>query len=108
MVFIPTMEVNIPTKKTIEYVSSITNRYAIVNVINYSYDDAIYVPEILPSYFELARKFQITLPEIPDIEGQLNIVERGLKNMYNRLFGSSVNQTIEEIAKEIKNETNNS
>ncbi|MEM1684331.1 MAG: hypothetical protein QXD60_01060 [Nanopusillaceae archaeon] len=97
MVFIPTLEVNINIKKTVDFVSSLTDRCMIVNVVNQSYDDGIYIPEISSTFFEFAKEFQITLPEISDIDGQLNIRERGIKYMYEKLISNKVNQAIESV-----------
>lgn len=97
MVFIPTLEVNINIKKTVDFVSSLTDRCMIVNVINQSYDNGIYIPEISSTFFEFAKEFQITLPEISDIDGQLNIRERGIKYMYEKLISNKVNQAIESV-----------
>ncbi len=98
MVFIPASEDKVNMEKTVGFVSSFTDRYAIVNMRKELYDTRLFIPEISESYFNLALKHKITLPEIEGIQTEkLNLVDRGLKNLFVRLFKPEIDKAIEDI-----------
>ncbi|MEM2368192.1 MAG: hypothetical protein QXQ50_08180 [Candidatus Bathyarchaeia archaeon] len=97
MVFIPASE-DITMEKTVGFVSAFTDRYVIVNIRKKIYDTPLFIPEISESYFELSLRHKITLPEIEDIQPEnLNLVGRGLRNLFVRLFKPQINKAIEDI-----------
>lgn len=98
MVFIPASEDDVNMEKTVGFVSAFTDRYVIVNMRKEIYDTKLFVPEISESYLNLALKHKITLPEIEDIKPEdLDLVGRGLRNLFVRLFKPRIDKTIEDI-----------
>lgn len=98
MVFIPASEDKVNMEKTVGFVSAFTDRYVIVNMRKEIYDTKLFIPEIPDSYFELSLEHKITLPEIEDISPEnLDLVGRGLRNLFVRLFKPEVDKAIEDI-----------
>ncbi len=98
MVFIPASEDKVNMEKTVGFVSAFTDRYVIVNMRKEIYDTRLFVPEIPDSYFDLALRHKITLPEIKDLKPEeLNLVNRGLRNLFARLFKQEIDKAIEDI-----------
>lgn len=97
-VFVPVMSDDANNKKTIDFIASMTSNYSVVNIINNVYDNALFIPDISATFFGLAKKYAITLPEIGEIEGQ-DIRERGLINMYKSLVSKKVEKVIDDIRK---------
>ncbi|MEM1880231.1 MAG: hypothetical protein QXE28_04760 [Desulfurococcaceae archaeon] len=98
MVFIPASEDKVNLEKTVGFVSAFTDRYVIVNMRKEIYDTKLFIPEIPDSYLDLALRHKITLPEIKDLKPEdLNLVDRGLRNLFARLFKQEIDKAIEDI-----------